>query len=302
MNETDISLESDSSSVINKTLPYIALCFAVVFWAGSFVGMRIALKELTPMQVTWLRMLVAFLVLAPFMHRLRKLMYTRKNLLYIGITVLFLPCLYYLFEANALKYTTSSQAGVISSVVPLLVAFLGWIFLKERFGFKTGFGLVISIFGVIWLTVSGSDDGKAANAVLGNSMEFIAMTCAGVSMVILKNLSCKYSPFDLTIFQVIAGFIFFLPGGYSLLKSDMSLSINVLLAVVFLGVFVTIGAFGLYNWAMSRMSAAGAAVYINLVPVVAVVFGWIILDESLSFMQIIAGFLILFGVWLSSRK
>ena len=283
-------------------MPILALLGAVFLWSSSFVGMRIALTELTPMQVTWIRMLVALIVISPFLPRLRKLPYQKGDRRKILIMVLFLPCAYYLLESNALKYTTSSQAGVISSVVPLFVGFLGWLFLKERLSKMATMGLLISIVGVIWLTIAGSDDGKASNAILGNSLELGAMVCAACSMVMLKSLSERYSPFDLTIFQVIAGCIFFIQGGISLFTTDFSASLLPLSATIYMGIFVTLGAFGLYNWAMSRVEAAKASTYINLIPVFAVMLGWIILDEGLNLIQLFAGAIILFGIWLSSTK
>lgn len=299
-----VSDKGDDMAIKKKSdlLPILALLGAVFLWSSSFVGMRIALKEMTPMQVTWIRMVVALLAVSPFLPRLRRLPYEKGDLFKIVGMVLFLPCAYYLLESNALKFTTSSQAGVISSVVPLFVGLLSWLFLKERISLMATVGLVISIAGVIWLTLAGSDDAKATDPILGNSLELGAMVCAACSMVMLKNLSSRYSSFDLTIFQVIAGCIFFIRGGVSLFDEGFHVSLIPLSATIYMGIFVTLGAFGLYNWAMSRVEAAKASTYINLIPVFAVMLGWMILDEGLNPIQLIAGGVILFGIWLSSTK
>ncbi|WP_022851786.1 DMT family transporter [Limisalsivibrio acetivorans] len=285
-----------------KLISIAALMGAVIFWGSSFVGMRFALREITPMQVIWLRMFVALILILPFLPRLTRLKYRKLDILRIGVMVTFLPCAYYILEANALRFTTSSQAGVISSIVPLLVAFFGWSMLGEKLSARTAFGLAVSVGGVIWLTMGASEDGDASNPVLGNIMEFGAMACAAASMVMLKQLSRRFSSFDLTMFQVIAGCVFFIPGAISLAEGGFDAGILSYLAVIYMGAFVTLGAFGLYNWALSRIDAAEASSFINLVPVAAVVFGWSILGESLNTMQIIAGGVTLAGVWITTMK
>ena len=71
--------------------------------------------------------------------------------------------------------------------------------------------------------------------------------------------------------------------------------------MLFLGSFVTLGAFGLYNWGMSRIPASRAATFINLVPVTAVVLGWVMLNETLTLYQIMASAVVVGGVYLSQK-
>ena len=75
-----------------------------------------------------------------------------------------------------------------------------------------------------------------------------------------------------------------------------------MLSLLFLGVSVTLGAFGLYNWAMSRMPASRASAFINLVPVLAVLLGWLVLNEGLNQLQLLAAMVIVGGVILSQRR
>jgi drug/metabolite transporter (DMT)-like permease len=74
------------------------------------------------------------------------------------------------------------------------------------------------------------------------------------------------------------------------------------LSILFLGGLVTLGAFGLYNWAMSRIPASQAAVFINMVPVAAVALGWMMLSESLSMVQCIAAAGVIVGVVISQKS
>ncbi len=284
-------------------LPFLAIMAAVLLWGGSFVAMRVAVAALPPMTVMWLRMVIALVVIAPLMPRLARARYHKGDWRMLLPMVLLQPCLYFLLESNALTLTTSSQAGVVSASVPLMVALGAWLFLGERVGRSAVLGLLLSMAGVAVLSLGGGDDGQATAPLLGNLMELGAMACAAGNLLLVKRLCVRYGPWSLTALQVVAGSLFFLPGAWGLWQDPTPLlESRLLFSILFLGSFVTLGAFGLYNWGMSRVAASRAAVGINMVPVVAVLLGWMLLGESLTPVQLGGAGAVLLGVWWSQRR
>lgn len=281
-------------------MPFAAVFAAVIFWAGSFTATRIALTELPPSTIVWIRMASGFILLFPFCLRLFPKKITMGEIRLLVLMALFQPCLYFLLEANALRFTTASQAGVISSTVPMFVAVLSAVFLGEKTGKTAMAGLAVSVLGVAWLTFGSGADAKAANPALGNVMELGAMVCAAGYMVLTRRLSAKFNPWVLTLIQVASGVLFFSGGAVDAFHAEWSG--RVITAVVYLGVFVTVGAFGLYNWGISKVPATRAAVFINLVPVFAVFMGWGILGESLGVSQLAGSAVIAAGVFLAQKK
>ena len=73
-------------------------------------------------------------------------------------------------------------------------------------------------------------------------------------------------------------------------------------AIVYLGIFVTLGAYGLYNFGVSRIPVNQASAFINLIPVFAIFLGWLFLSERLTLMQFAAVALILAGVTFSQER
>ncbi|MCJ7500322.1 DMT family transporter [bacterium] len=280
-------------------LPTMALLAAVVFWGSSFSIMKVSIHSLGPWAVMWARMAVALILILPFWRKIWPLPYRPGDWKLLLPMCLFEPCLYFTLEANALRFTSSSQAGLIAASVPLMVAFAAHFALGERVSKWTVTGLVAAIGGVAWLTLAGDPSEVATNPLLGNALEMGAMISAAGYILLVKKLSWRYSPFTLTAMQIAAGFFFFLPGAYPFLGKGVVLTSGQIGALVYLGVCVTLGAFGFYNYGIAHVPANRASAFINIIPVVAVIFGWTLLGETLNGAQIAAAFCVLAGVWLS---
>jgi len=255
------------------------------------------------MTVIWLRMVVASLVLAPFWHRMPKPDYRRGDIGWLALVCLLQPGLYYLCENYAIGLTTSSQAGVISAIVPLLVAAGAWLFLHEHIGARTVGGIALSIAGVAALSLGATAGAHAPNPMLGNVLEVVAMVAAAGSMIALKRLVARYDPWMLTGIQSLAGLVLFLPGA---LASDprtwLAMPASAWWGVIYLGAFVSLGAFGLYAMALAKLPASRAALAINAVPLVALVTGSVVLGESLSALQAVGCVAIAAGVALGQSS
>ena len=137
------------------------------------------------------------------------------------------------------------------------------------------------------------------------------MIAAASYTLLGSRLGRRYSPWTLTALQLAAGALFFLPGLGFLLRDGWPardgrragrIRSRCPASLAFLGSLVTLGAFGLYNWGLSRLPAARAAVFLNLVPVIAVLLGWGLLGESLSAGQSAAALAVIGGVLLGQRR
>lgn len=288
----------DSGSA-GSVIPTAAILAAVVFWGSSFAIMKVSISILGPWTVMWARMAVALVAILPFYRRLWPLPYRAGDWKLLLPLCLFEPCLYFTLEANALRFTSSSQAGLISASVPLMVAMGAHFALGERVSKGTVTGLFMAMGGVAWLTLAGDPSEVATNPILGNALEMGAMVSAVGYILLVKKLSQRYSPWILTAMQIGAGFIFFIPGANYFVRSEVVLSTGQMAALGYLGVFVTLGAFGFYNYGITHIPASRASAFINIIPVVAVVLGWSLLGEKLNGEQVLAAILVLAGVWLS---
>lgn len=280
-----------------------ALAGAMFLWAGTFIAMKVSLTAFHPLLMTFVRLLVSSMLLLPFLRGwLRRSPYARGDWRVIAALVICEPCLYFLFEGYALKYTTASQAGLVTALLPVLVGISAFFILGERLSGRAWLGCVLAVAGVALLSLGGSESEGAPNAPLGNSLEFMAMLMATVYTLCVRKLKA-YPPFFLTAMQAIGGALFFglLVLGAGIAPPEALPSSSVLFSLAFLS-FSTIVAYGLYNLGIARLSAARAAVWINLIPVITLFMGIFMLGESLDFVQSLAVPLILGGLLLSQMK
>ena len=149
---------------------------------------------------------------------------------------------------------------------------------------------------------------KEIDKLLGNLQEFMAMVCGAVYTLSLKHLATRYSTWLLTAVQAWVGSLFFLPflflPGTQLPDPTLSSGYDLqgIGAIIYLGTLVNIGAYGMFNYAVSRIPASQAAAYINLIPVFTLLLAMLLLGESLNSIQWLASMLVFAGVWLSQRK
>ncbi len=284
----------------NRYFPYMCLIMAMLLWASTFIAMKIAFRVYDPMVVIFARMLIASLcsIFVPFVFR--NIPFRLKDLKYMVILVICEPCLYFIFEAQALVYTSASQAGMITTMMPLMVAIGAWLVLKETLTFKTITGFIIAIIGALWLSLSSESSSHGPNPILGNFLEFMAMVCASGYALSLKKLTEHYSSLFITFLQAFAGAIFFFPVLF-FPGTELPTYIDPVsfLSVLYLGSAVTLGAFGFYNYSVSKIPASQATAFVNLIPVFTLIMSALILGERFTLTQYLASLLVFAGVILS---
>jgi len=284
-------------------LAAFALVFAMLLWASSFIALKFAFRTYDPLVVIFGRMLVASICFLMVGKRVTKaLKYHPGDYKLLLFMALCEPCLYFLFEAKAVENTTASQAGMITAMLPIMVMIAAALILKERIGGRSWFGAILAVSGVFWLTCLSAPTAEAPNPQLGNFLEVLAMLCAAGYTIALKSLTKRYTPFFLTALQAFAGCLFYFPLlFFPLTKLPKAFHLGPGLAIIYLGAVITLGAYGLYNYGLKHVPANKAASYVNLIPFFSVFMGWLLLGETFTAGQAVAGVVIIGGIYLTQR-
>ncbi len=278
----------------------VSIIFAMFIWGSSFIALKAAMVDLGEYTVIFIRMAAASLCFIFFIKRFLKYDFTKRDIQLILLLGFFEPCLYFVFEAKALLYTSASQAGMITSLMPLMTAMAAGYFLKEIISRQLLFGSVVAMIGVVWLSVQATTTESAPNPMLGNFLEFCAMACATGYTLVARYLSEKFSALFITAIQAFIGFVFFLPFFiFELSTKEMTFSVEAISWSIYLGIVVTLLGYGLFNFALTKIEASRAAMFVNLIPIFTLILAFLILGEKLTTTELVASATILFGVIIS---
>lgn len=289
----------------NETLlTYLALTTAVFFWGISFVVTKIALQSFTPFCLIFFRFFTAALFFIVLLWRTGFPPFTRINLKALILLAIMQPGLYFLFETTGLQYTSATKTSLIIATIPIVVLVLSACFLKEKLRTLNMLGIVLSLAGVALLVFGGKQQTFSDGGLLGDLLIFGAVLAASMYMIMTRRLGESLTSLQITGMQIIFGALLFLPAFLWDLPNLhwQEISRESIIALIVLTIFATIGAFICYNYALTRIPAARAAVCINGIPLVTACGAWVILGETLSPMQIGGGALVLAAVLLANHS
>ncbi|MGE5527854.1 MAG: DMT family transporter [Patescibacteria group bacterium] len=211
------------------------------------------------------------------------------------------PVLYFLCESYGVKLTAASEAGAIIGTIPVAVAVLAAVCLRERPGALQIVSILASSAGVAIMAAGG---GFGRGRLAGILLLFGAVLAAGIYSVLSRSQSREFKPMEITMVMMWTGacaFTLMAFGGHWLMGTRPPFAAlarpAVWIAVLYLGLLSSVAAFFLVNFLLGRLEAARTMVYTNLTTLVSVLAGVFVLGESFRWHQGIGGALILLGVF-----
>lgn len=284
---------------------YSAMMGAVIFWGISFVATKVALESFPTFTLVFFRFGAASCCFMMLIMRRGIPRFSRKDHGKIFLMALFEPGLYFVFETTGLQYTSAAKASLIIATIPIVIMVLATLFLGERTGPAGIAGILLSLTGIVVLVAGDPEfDMTLGGPLAGDMLIAGAVISCSVYMVIARNMGQGHSPLEITMMQIIYGAVFFAPLFLWELPSIewTAISGRSAAALVYLSLFSTIAAFLCNNYALSRIPASQASVFINGIPVVTALSAWFLLGEVLTGLQLAGGTLVLLAVFLTNMS
>jgi len=291
---------------IEGYLPYLAGIAISIIFGLSFLFTKQGLEDFSTMVLLSYRFGIAAVIICFLLIMgIIKVNFKGKPLKGIFLLVLFHPAVYFTMEAIGIKYTSSSEAGIMIALIPIVVMVLAMIFLKERPSIIQKFFILISVLGVILIIImSGSL--KLQGHFMGTIALITAVFAGSIFSVLSRKLSKNFTSIEITFVMIVFGAIFFnsiaLTKGlldnnlYSQYITPMT-SVNGVVAVLYLGIISSILAFFMQNYMLSKLQATNTSVFTNLTTIISIAAGTLIRHEAFYWYQLAGGILIILGVW-----
>ena len=289
-----------------KTKLYLSVFCVAFFWGTTFLGIRIAVETIPPFVVAGARNLMAGSIILLYLIYIGKLewMTARQLLRALMLSVLMIVL------ANGLttfaeKFISSGLASLISTLSPLCVLVLNLGLGNEKLSLKTTLGIVLGMSGIFLVYQNSLADLLNPNYRLGIFAILIAVFTWSAGTIITKKGLQNPAPIllNVAIQMIFAGSILFIIQfctNQNIVVS--SFSVRSQFAVLYLTIFGSVITYVAYTYLISQWSSTKVSVlsYVNVV--VALFFGWLILDEVVSTKMIFATILIIIGVFIVNYK
>jgi drug/metabolite transporter (DMT)-like permease len=292
---------------INRRRAILEAFFAVVVWGASFVATKVALRSAHPDVVVWLRFSMGVVILGIAVLAGRKFALPEKrDWLYFALLGFLGITFHQWLQSTGLLTAQATTTSWIVSTIPVFMALLGWLALKENLRWLQWTGILVSALGVL-LVVTRGDLSMLASGKFGTVGDFLILVSAvnwAVFSVLSRRGLQKY-PATLMMFYVMAfgwlfsSVLFFAQNG---LGQIGLITWDGWMGIAFLGVFCSGLAYIFWYDALQVLPVAETGAFLYLEPVVTVLVAALILGERLTLFTLTGGVLILAGVWLVNRK
>ncbi|MCL1088223.1 DMT family transporter [Shewanella profunda] len=281
---------------------YLFPLLAVVIWAGNAIVNKLSFGIIDPEAIAFYRWFFAMLLLTPFVvtsvwqkrQQIKPLLPKFVTLALLGM-VLNQSLAYF-----AAATTTATNMALITSLVPMISLFLAVPLLKQRLSPLAFSGMLVSLFGLIFMLSHGNILDIAIGITEGDLLLLFSAFVYALYGVLLKRWQLPLSTWESVYIQGLIAVIMLTP----LLFSSPSIAITNQSAPLIM--YAAIGASLLAPWAwingIARLGADRTSVFFNLMPILAAILAAIILNETLAIYHYIGGSMVIFGVMLVQIK
>jgi drug/metabolite transporter (DMT)-like permease len=285
-------------------LAYIALAAICIIWGTTYLALRIGVMEFPPFLFTGIRQLTAGILLGGFMLLFRK--HALPSGKYWGQQ--FVAGFLMIFLGNGLVawaeiYVSSGVAALLCATMPV------WVVMFNLFGSdyeKPNWLIVLGVLtGFVGVSIVFSDniaEFSNPNYTLGIVLIFVATIAWAWGGILTKKIAAGNHPFfNAGIQMFFGGLISFVFSAFFEPWGGLSLTGNTLWAMLYLIAFGSIAAFAAYGYALSKLPVTLVSLYSYVNPLVAVLLGWIILDEQFGWKTALSFIITVFGIFLVNR-
>ncbi|MEE9328306.1 MAG: DMT family transporter [Cocleimonas sp.] len=286
---------------------YLKLLFAMLVWGGTFTSARILGNQLDPSVSAFLRFLIASTVLLVMLYykeggfpRI-----SRKQLLPIlgmGLTGI---AMYNLLFFYGLVHAEASRGSMITATNPLLTALGAAFIFKERFTLIRVVGFILCVVGAVLIISRGDIKTLFTDGVGTGELAFIGCAISWAAYTLIGRLmSTQLSSLAVIAYASTVGtaILFFVALNANLFEAVSMLTLNASMNLFYLAILATVIGFVWFQEGIKILGAAKAAVFIYFMPVSAVFWAYLILDEKLTLVLMLGAALVISGIYLVNKK
>ena len=288
------------------TLAYLGLAMTALFWAGNAVVARGTSGDIPPLALAFWRWAIALVVIAPFgFPRVwREWSTIRRHFPQIVSLAVFSVGLFNTLLYLAAQSTGAVNIALMNSTIPIAVALLVWLVLREPVSPRQAGGIGLALIGMLVIIAKGSLNTLVSFSFNAGDLIMVgAVMSWGLYSVLLRRHNVPLHPITLLTVLIALGLPIILPFYLTelYLSGGFALSARLIPPFLYVGVFPSVLAYLFWNHGVAVIGPARSAMFIYLTPVFATGLALIFLDERLHLFHAAGAVLILAGLFLATR-
>jgi drug/metabolite transporter (DMT)-like permease len=290
---------------LNKNLlAYAALAAVCIIWGTTYLALRIAVMHFPPFLFSGIRQTIAGLLLLGFMLIVGKQkLPSREVLIQQAIGGFLMMTIGNGLVAWAEMHIPSGIAAIICSLMPVWVTIINIAIDKnERPTLSIIIGVVMGLIGIV--LIFGNDLSEFSNQqyVIGIVMTLLATLGWAIGSIWIKKRNLNTNPFMNASLQMLMGGLIMFPISFAVDDlSNVHWSAEAAYSMLYLIVFGSLVAYTCYSYAIRNLSMTIVSMYAYINPLVAVLLGWLLLDEELNTRILVAMLITVAGIYVVNK-
>ena len=300
---------AQTSSPARKASPslYALIFLMIAGWSGNYVAGKIALRVFPPVLLYGLRVSFAGALILPvyWWERLqgKPRSWTWRDVPLLIVLGIFGVALNQFLFVIGLSRTSVAHSSIFANTTPILILLLASFRGLERLtGWKL-VGVLVALAGVVLLRML--DSGPQSEATLaGDFITFCGALAFSIFTVLGKPKANQFGTITVNTFAYVGGALLLAP--VTLWQATgfgfRAVPLSAWAAVVYMALLPSVICYLIYYYALARMEASRLAAFSYLQPLLAIVFGIVMLHEHVTFALIVSGVIIFGGVYITERS
>lgn len=275
---------------------------AILFWAGNVVVSKMASHVISPVAMTFYRLILAlaimsvFVLLPTWQNRKKIALYWKQLALGGFLSV----SLFQFLSYQAAATTTATNMAIITALIPMLTMILSSFMLKERVGFGMVVGGAISFYGIVYLLNQGNvNQISHMQAHSGDVLILIAAIGYAFYGVLLKKWQIPLPAWQSNFIQSTFALLYVLPFFIFLPATSMGLNAETIPLIIYASIFSSVLLSYLWIEGIRHLGPNKNSFFMNLLPLFTACIAVLILGEQLQRFHLVGGGITLAGIMLA---
>lgn len=276
----------------------------MLFWGGTFVAGRLLAGVVPPFPAAFLRFALAAVLLLGLLRlsegRLPSL--SRRQLGVVVLLGLTGVMGYNVAFFTGLQTVPASRAGLIIALNPVGITLLSAVLCGEPLRPLKSLGVLVSVAGAMLVISNGHLSRLTSGIGAGELALFGCVLCWALYSVIGRRAMHGLSPLAAVTYSALAGALLLAPAAFAqgVLTASFGYGMQAWVSLAYLAVFGTVLGFLWYYQAIREIGTVRSGVFINFVPIFAMLLGFAFLDEPLTLTLLQGAVLVITGAWLTN--